>query len=152
MTELSAARLRESWSGRTTHAGAKTTCGHRTLRGITKGRDGSELLLSIHGQSVEERASRHRRAILARVEITTEANPYRWLNTCFLAGEGEIDESRENWWLDTYVCMNEQAQGAPALGSDRPSGTVSRSRASADRGGEPRGGRAELARPVTVCS
>jgi hypothetical protein len=119
---------------------------------MTKGRDGSELLLSIHGQSVEERASRHRRAILARVEITTEANPYRWLNTCFLVGEGDIDESRENWWLDTYVCMNEQAQGAPALGSDRPSGTVSRSRASADRGGEPRGGRAELARPVTVCS
>jgi hypothetical protein len=78
-----------------------------------------------HLSSVEERASRHRRAILARVEITTEANPYRWLNTCFLVGEGEIDESRQNWWLDTYVCMNEQAQGAPAIGSDRPSGTVS---------------------------
>ena len=90
------------------------------LRGMIKVRDGSELLLSIHGQSVEERASGHRRAILARVEITTEAEPYRWLNTCFLVGEGEIDEDRENWWLDTYVCVNEQAQGPPALGSEPP--------------------------------
>jgi len=87
---------------------------------MIKARDGSELLLSIHGQSVEERASGHRRAILARVEITTEAEPYRWLNTCFLIGEGEIDEDRENWWLDTYVCVNEQAQGPPALGSEPP--------------------------------
>lgn len=89
------------------------------LRGIIKARDGSELLLSIDGQSVEERASGHRRAILARVEITTEAEPYRWL-TCFLVGEGEIDEDRENWWLDTYVCVNEQAQGPPALSSEPP--------------------------------
>jgi hypothetical protein len=90
------------------------------LRGMIKARDGSELLLSIHGQSVEERASGHRRAILARVEMTTEAELYRWLNTCFLVGEGEIDEDRENWWLDTYVCVNEQTQGPPALGSEPP--------------------------------
>jgi hypothetical protein len=82
--------------------------------------DGNELLLSIHGQSVQERASGYRRAILARVELTTEAEPYRWLNTCFLVGEGEIDEERENWWLDTYVCVNEQAQGPPALGREPP--------------------------------
>ena len=50
----------------------------------------------------------------------SEAEPYRWLNTCFLIGEGEIDEDRENWWLDTYVCVNEQAQGPPALGSEPP--------------------------------
>ena len=90
------------------------------LRGMITARDGSELLLSIHGQSVEERGSGRRRAILARVEITTEAESYRWLNTCFLVGEGEIDEDRENWWLDTYVCVNEHAQGPPALGAEPP--------------------------------
>jgi hypothetical protein len=90
------------------------------LRGTITARDGSEILLSIHGQSVEEDASGHRRAILARVELTTEAEPFRWLNTCFLVGEGEIDEERENWWLDVFVCVNEQAQGPPALGAEAP--------------------------------
>ena len=78
------------------------------------------VLLSIHGQSVEEEAPGHRRAILARIELTTEAEPYRWLNSCFLVGEGEIDEERENWWLDVYVCVNELAQGPPALGAQPP--------------------------------
>jgi hypothetical protein len=79
-------------------------------------RDGSELLFAVQGQSVQERAVDDRRAILARVELTTEAEPYRWLNTCFLVGEGEIDERREVWWLDSYVCVNERAQGPPAFG------------------------------------
>ena len=39
---------------------------------------------------------------------------------CFLVAEGEIDEEREYWWLDTYVCVNEQAQGPPALGAEPP--------------------------------
>lgn len=90
------------------------------LRGRITLRDGNELLLSIHGQSVQESGPGDRRAILARVELTTEAEPYRWLNTCFLVGEGEIDEAREHWWLDTYVCVNEQAQGSPALGTEPP--------------------------------
>ena len=90
------------------------------VRGMITAHGGNELLLSIHGQSVQERASGYRRAILARVELTTEAEPYRWLNTCFVVGEGEIDEERENWWLDTYVCVNEQAQGPPALGVEPP--------------------------------
>ena len=90
------------------------------LRGRIVLRDGNEVLISIHGQSVEESAPGHRRAILARVELTTEAEPYRWLNTCFLVGEGEIDEEREHWWLDTYVCVNEQAQAPPAIGAKPP--------------------------------
>ena len=90
------------------------------LRGKIAVPDGSELILSIHGQSVQESPPGDRRAILARVELTTEAEPYRWLNTCFLVGEGEIDEEREAWWLDTFVCVNEQAQGPPALGADPP--------------------------------
>lgn len=89
------------------------------LRGVVTLRDGSELLVSIHGQSIQEDASAYR-AILARVELTTEAEPHRWLNTCFLVGEGEIDEDREHWWLDVFVCVNEQAQGTPALGEAPP--------------------------------
>lgn len=90
------------------------------LRGRVAATDGSELLVAMRGQSVQENAPVYRRAILARIELTTEAEPYRWLNTCFLVGEGEIDEERENWWLDVYVCINEQAQGPPALGHERP--------------------------------
>ena len=90
------------------------------LRGVITAEDGSDLLLSIRGQSVQEDSAGERRAILARVELTTEAEQYRWLNTCFLVGEGEIDEQREDWWLDTYVCVNELAQGPPALGAEPP--------------------------------
>ena len=62
----------------------------------------------------------HRRAILARVELTTEEEPYRWLNTSFLIGEGEIDEESEARWLQTYVCANEEAPGPPAIGAEPP--------------------------------
>lgn len=90
------------------------------LRGRIGLLDGNELLISIHGQSVQESAPGERRAILARVELTTEAERYRWLNTCFLVGEGEINEVREHWWLDVYVCVNEQAQSPPAIGPEPP--------------------------------
>jgi hypothetical protein len=90
------------------------------IRGVITTDDGSELLLSVHGQSVLEDGQGVRRAILARIELTTEAEPYRWLNTCFLVGEGEIDEERESAWLEAYVCVNEAAHGPPALGQDAP--------------------------------
>src|SRR5262245_40143601 len=90
------------------------------LRGTITTREGEEILLSIHGQSVEEHPTGHRRAILARVELTTEAEPWVWLNTCFLVGEGEIDEDVEEWWLDAFVCVNEQAHGPPAIGAEAP--------------------------------
>jgi hypothetical protein len=90
------------------------------VRGTVTTSAGEDLLLSIHGQSVEENAPGERRAILARVELTSDAERWRWLNTCFLVGEGEIDEKREDWWLDTFVCVNELAQGQPALGVEPP--------------------------------
>jgi hypothetical protein len=91
------------------------------LRAMITATDGNQLLLSIHGQSVQEQTETgYRRAILARVELTSEAKPYRWLNTCFLVGEGEIDEDSEEWWLDTFVCVNEVAHGPPALGAEAP--------------------------------
>ena len=90
------------------------------LRGVISARDGSELLISMHGQSVDEVGEGARRAILARVELTTEAAAYRWLNTSFLVGEGEIETKRDVWWLDTYVCVGEVAAGPPALGDEPP--------------------------------
>jgi hypothetical protein len=90
------------------------------LRGAITTPAGDELLVSIHGQSVEEDAAGGRRAILARIELTSDAEPWRWLNTSFLVGEGEIDEEREKWWLDVFVCVNEQAQGPPAIGAEPP--------------------------------
>jgi hypothetical protein len=90
------------------------------LRGFITTRDGEEILVAIHGLSVQENAPGHRRAILARVELTTEEESYRWLNTSFLVGEGEIDEKREVWWLHTYVCVSEVAQGPPAIGAEPP--------------------------------
>jgi hypothetical protein len=90
------------------------------VRGVITTSDGSELLLSMHGQSVLEDTQGVRRAVLARVELTTEADELRWLNTCFVVGEGEIDEEREDVWIDTYVCVNERAQGPPALGQRAP--------------------------------
>ena len=90
------------------------------LRGTIATGEGDEILLSLHGQSVEEDAAGSRRAILARVELTTEAERWQWLNTCFLVGEGEIDGDREHWWLDVFVCVNEVAQGPPAIGAEPP--------------------------------
>ena len=90
------------------------------LRGVITTRGGDELLVSLHGQSIQEDTASYRRAILARLELTTQADAYRWLNTCFVVGEGEIDEEREEWWLDAYVCVNERAQGPPALGVEPP--------------------------------
>lgn len=90
------------------------------LRGCITTMGGDEILVSIHGQSILVKAPGQRRAILARVELTTGSERYRWLNTCFLIGEGEIDEETEEWWLTTYVCVNQEAEGAPALGSEPP--------------------------------
>jgi hypothetical protein len=90
------------------------------LRGMIRTTaDGDELVVSMHGQSVQATDAPYR-AILARVELTTDAERYRWLNTCFVVGEGEIDEEHESWWLDTYVCINEQAHGRPAIGAEPP--------------------------------
>ena len=59
------------------------------LRGVITTRSGDEILVLIHGQSVEKNAPGAGRAILARIELTPQAEQYRWLNTCFVIGEGE---------------------------------------------------------------
>ena len=89
-------------------------------RGVIKTADGADILLSVQGQSVAENAPGQRRSILARVELTTEAPQYRWLNTCFLVGEGEIDEEADIAWIVAYVCINDEAVGPPAIGTEPP--------------------------------
>ncbi len=90
------------------------------VRGVLTTHTGKSVLMSIHGQSVDESSPWSRRAVTARVELTSEDPEYRWLNTCFLVGEGEIDENREHWWLRTFVCINEEAQGPPSIGAEPP--------------------------------
>jgi len=91
------------------------------LRGVLHTEDGAEILVSIRGQSVQEQTEAGiGRAILARVELITEHERYRWLNTSFIVGEGEIDEETEVWWLETYVCVNELAGRPPAIGEPPP--------------------------------
>jgi hypothetical protein len=60
--------------------------------------------------------------LLARVELTTEADRYRSLNTSFLVREGEIDEDSEEWWLDVFVC--ERARSGPAVAGRRAPGAL----------------------------
>lgn len=90
------------------------------VRGVLTTQAGKSLLLSMHGQSVAERAPGHRRAVTVRVELTSEDAEYRWLNTCFLVGEGEIDEDRVHIQLKMFVAINEEAQGPPAIGIEPP--------------------------------
>ena len=91
------------------------------LRGVVNLAGGAELLISIHGQSVEEEGPEGaRRAILARIELMSDDDRYRWLNTTFMVGEGEIDEETDEWWLEASVCVNEVARHPPSIGALPP--------------------------------
>jgi hypothetical protein len=81
--------------------------------------DDADILLTVHGQSVQERTG-PRRAIIARLELLTEHDRYRWLNTSFVVGEGEIDEETEEWWIHAFVCVNEVAEHPPGIGQAPP--------------------------------
>jgi hypothetical protein len=91
------------------------------VRGAIRTNDDAEILVSLHGQSVkEETPEGYRRAILTRVELLSEHESYRWLNTSFVVGEGEIDEETEELSIEAYVCVNDMVQHPPALGEAPP--------------------------------
>lgn len=90
------------------------------VRGRIVTAEGDELLLSVHGQSVLETAPGTHRAILARVELATQAERHRWVNTCFFVAEGEIDEEVDDVWMNLFACIHEEALGPPALGAEPP--------------------------------
>ena len=61
------------------------------------------------------------RAILARVELLgAVGGEFGWLNTSFIVGEGEIDGDTDEWWIQTYVCINEAVAHPPAIGELPP--------------------------------
>lgn len=86
---------------------------------VIRTEDDADILLTVHGQSVQERTG-PRRAIIARLELLTEHDRYRWLNTSFVVGEGEIDEETEEWWIHAFVCVNEVAEHPPGIGQAPP--------------------------------
>jgi len=93
------------------------------LRGVITTEDRAEILTSLRGQSVQEATTGGGlRAILTRVELLSEDERYRWLNTTFIVGEGEIDEETEAWWVQAYACINEVVEHAPAIGQALPEG------------------------------
>jgi hypothetical protein len=93
------------------------------LRGVITTEDRAEILTSLRGQSVQEATTGGGlRAILTRVELLSDDERYRWLNTTFIVGEGEIDEDTEAWWVQAYACINEVVEHAPAIGQAPPEG------------------------------
>jgi hypothetical protein len=92
------------------------------LRGVVRTEDGAEILISVHGQSVQEATtSGVGRAILARIELLgAVGGEFGWLNTSFIVGEGEIDEDTDEWWIQAYVCINEAVAHPPAIGELPP--------------------------------
>jgi hypothetical protein len=93
------------------------------LRGVITTEDRAEILTSLHGQSVQEATTGGGlRAILTRVELLSDDERYRWLNTTFIVGEGEIDEETEAWWVQAYTCINEVVEHPPAIGQAPPEG------------------------------
>ena len=92
------------------------------LRGVIHTEDSAEILISLHGQSVQEATPTGvGRAILTRVELLSPVGGnYGWLNTSFIVGEGEIDEETDEWWIQAYVCINEVVANPPAIGDVPP--------------------------------
>lgn len=83
--------------------------------------DRAEILTSLRGQSVQEATTGGGlRTILTRVELLSDDERYRWLNTTFIVGEGEIDEDTDEWWVQAYVCINEVVTHPPAIGDVPP--------------------------------
>jgi hypothetical protein len=77
------------------------------LRGIIKASDGGELLLSFTGLSIDGDFPQPRRAIVGHVDMITEHEPLRWLNTCFLVGEARSTRA-PRWsggWTPTSASM-----------------------------------------------
>jgi hypothetical protein len=85
------------------------------LRGVIRTEDDADILLTVHGQSVQERTG-PRRAIIARLELLTEHDRYRWLNTSFVVGEGEINEETEEWWIHAFASSTRSPNILPGSG------------------------------------
>ncbi len=90
------------------------------LRGFIKAADGGELLVFFNGLSIDGDWPEPRRSIVGHVNLVTEHEPLRWINTCILVGEGEVDARILQWWIDVYVCVNDTVKYLPAIGAQPP--------------------------------
>jgi hypothetical protein len=90
------------------------------LRGFIKETGGGELLVFFDGLSIDGDWPDPRRVVVGRVNLVTEHEPLRWLNTVFLVGEGEIDARILQWWVDAYVCVNDKVPYPPKIGAQPP--------------------------------
>jgi hypothetical protein len=90
------------------------------LRGLVKADDGGELLLSLSGLSIDGDWPEPRRSIVGQVRFITDHEPLRWLNTCHLVGEGEINARILQWWIDAFVCVNDQVEYPSKIGAVPP--------------------------------
>ena len=77
--------------------------------------DGANLLVRIEGYSIIEDTPTVRRAIVAAVWFQSDDTRYRWVNYFLGIGEGEIDETTEEWWMKIYAVRNEVAKGLPKI-------------------------------------
>ena len=77
--------------------------------------DGANLLVRIEGYSIIEDTPTVGRAIVAAVWFRSDDARYRWLNYFLGIGEGEIDETTEEWWMKIYAVRNEVAKGLPKI-------------------------------------
>jgi hypothetical protein len=90
------------------------------LRGFIKAADGGELLVFFKGLSIDGNSPEPRRSIAGHVSLVTEHAPLRWVNTCILVGEGEIDARMLQWWIDVHVCVNDIVAYSPTVGAHAP--------------------------------
>ena len=93
------------------------------LRGVLRTDDGAEILVSMHGQSVQEQTDAGiGRAILARVEFLTEHDAYRWLNTSFRRRRGR-DRRGDGGVVARCLRLRQRARGAPSRDRSGAAGT-----------------------------
>lgn len=82
--------------------------------------DGTKILVTIQGYSIDEATPEVRRAIVAAIWFRAQDDRYRWLNYTMCVGEGEIDEQTDVWWFNVSAVVNEVAVAPPKITWARP--------------------------------
>jgi hypothetical protein len=85
------------------------------LRGFIRTGGGSELLLSVHGQSLDQDSPEPLRAILARLEFTTEDPAFTWLNTCLWSVRASSTGTPSSGgWMPSSASTNKPGMRRPS--------------------------------------
>jgi hypothetical protein len=111
------------------------------LRGKVALDEGGEVLVSIHGQSVQETGPTPRRAILARAELTTEASPVSLAEHVLPRRRGR-DRRGARELVARHLCLRERPGAGPAGARRRATDAIPTAR--------PTGGRLVIGRAASV--